>query len=785
MSENEKNLINEITEAYTQLKTDTQLEPNVLLRRLSKEYNMSTVKIRKILITSGAFESKESIEISRLHSEGKSVTEISEITGLKKSAVNNYLPYTKSVYKDDSEPTLSNARVRKHREKKIMEDPQSVNYKQIPEHGIFFYSAGDLSVGFYLGYVKEYLLEYHPVQTLKEAIQAYNCYLFISNGITGKSWTEEEKKSIESNASSYKTNVARFLADNPSVVLQELNNLEYDYKRSILRMSVYFGILKKWDKETFFSILNENNIHHILEIKQYSETFPNEIERFLKNNIDIATEIILDNNTVNEFENPEKPKYYLPEKTDAKEKARILTKYINSENPSHAKLVSIMNMPSEVRNAIHGSSKELAQRLIDEKSKEFMESIDTGSISTDVIIEFSHGEKENKPEKNENGQFVVHYNLDTLDNNLTPRGIIKCLYSLFDVFDQQNGLVLLANKTREFSLTEHLMGPRSKSGYNLTFNQRFRAQMTIATLNLYYDYLNSKGIHLEKMLGKGFSELIKQEHGITDFGFELPVTDISYRFRAMHAASLIEELFNRLYLLEKKETIDQYKLTYCPPVKFSLLDSLLPDKYLYINDDSNKKRLVQNLQYLLFSSQHVFYVKKIMNCKEEIRCNLELLLRYDITKEEIPEYDRPKLDFLIKHKCITVVNKCLKPTKKTLPLKEIWDHGCVTTYRTTSDFRVLDELITEGWLIKKTSLLSRPEQNLLSFLYSNSKYSDAWALRNYYTHADLTELKEEQHKANYLWLLYIIIVLEMKFFEELDLLSMIDNARKKLENSHI
>ena len=88
-----------------------------------------------------------------------------------------------------------------------MEDPRRSNRRQMPEHGIFFYSVGDLSVGFYIDYVKEYLLEYHTVHTLKEAIQAYNCYLFINNGITGKIWTEEEKKIIEKNANSYKSNV--------------------------------------------------------------------------------------------------------------------------------------------------------------------------------------------------------------------------------------------------------------------------------------------------------------------------------------------------------------------------------------------------------------------------------------------------------------------------------------------------------------------------------------------------------------------------------------------------
>ena len=776
MIKTEENYIKIIADSYMRLKQGEKGDPNALLRQLARENKISTVKARKILITAGIYESEESLQINKLHAEGKTIAEISAITGFKKSTINNLLPYTKGVYKCTEETTLSNARVKKHRERKIMEDPQRLEVEQMPKHGIFFYSVGDLSVGFYIDHVKKFLLEYHQVNALIDAIQAYNCYLFINNGISGKSWTDKERLIIETNANKYKNSVARFLSDNPAIVLNELNDLEYEYQRSILRMSVYFGIFKKWSKEAFFKVLNEKTIYQILEIKQYSESFPIEITQYLKNNIPITADIILANNTINEFTNPETPKYYLPQLFDDKEKARTLTKYIDSENPDHSRLINIINLPGNIKNRINKSSIELAQRLIDKKSKEIMDNISTDKIATNVIIEFSRGEKSNKPEQNEAGQFVIHYNLDTLDENLTPDGVFKCLYTLFGLFDQQNGLTLLAKKTREFSLTDHLLGPKFIKGYNFTLNQKYRAQMTIATLLLYYDYLNSNGIHLEDVLGKGLSNRLKDHHNIPDFGFELPTSDLSYRFKAMNAALMIEDLFDRIFLLGKREDIDKYKLANCPPVNFTYLESFLQNKYLYVTDDPQKKRLVLNLQYLLFSSQHVFYVKKIVDQKKEIRSNLELMLLHEITRDEIPEYDKKKIDFLIKHRCVIEENNCLKPTKNIMPLKEIWDHGCVTTYRTINDYRVLVPLIAAGWLIPESKLLSRPEQNLLSFLYNNANYSDAWALRNYYAHARLTELTEEQHKSNYLWLLYIIMVLEMKFVEDLELLSIVEKA---------
>ena len=722
MSSNNKDFIKDISDQYSTLMAETQSDTNAVLRKLSMDNNLSIAKIRKILITSGEYRSKESIEVFKLYSEGKSVEEISRITGMKKSTINNYLPYTKGVYRKDDEPTLSNARVRKHREKRIMDDPQDADRMWMPKHGIFFYSAGDLSVGYYIDSVKRFLLEFHAVRSLKEAIQAYNCYLFISNGISGKNWTDEEKQIIETNANNYKNSVATYFSENPSLVLEELNKLEYDYQKSVLRMSVYFGTYKKWNKEAFFSVLNAENIYLILEIKQYSEVFHKEITQYLKTNNATATDIILSNNAFSEFDNPDKPKYYLPETLDAKEKAKILINYIKSGNASHANLVSIMHMPNDIKNRIDNESKEMAQRLIDKKSKEFFESIDTSVISTEVRIEFSQEEKPNKPEKNSDGQYVIHYNTDTLDKDLTPLGILKCLYSVFELFDQQNGIALLSKKKRDFSILDHAIGPKYKNGYNLDSTQRFLSQMTISTLNLYYEYLVSKGIHLEVVLGKGFTDLLKERHGIDGFGFELPVTDISFRFRAMHAATMIEDLFNRIYLLEKGKQIDQYGLDNCPKVGFSKLDSFLPGKYIYITNEPKTRNIVLNVQYLLFSLQHVFYVKKIMEHNDGIRSNFELLLRYEITRDEIPDYDKPKVDFLLKNKCITEVNRCLKPTNKAIPLKEIWDYGCVQTYRTISHGHVLKTLISDGWLTTETTLLSRQEQALLSFLYNNRDF---------------------------------------------------------------
>lgn len=68
------------------------------LRTLAVELNITLLKLRKLLITAGIFTSDICTEVNKLHEQGKSVSEIMEITGLSRASVHSYLPYSKGIY---------------------------------------------------------------------------------------------------------------------------------------------------------------------------------------------------------------------------------------------------------------------------------------------------------------------------------------------------------------------------------------------------------------------------------------------------------------------------------------------------------------------------------------------------------------------------------------------------------------------------------------------------------------------------------------------------------------
>jgi len=87
------------------------------LKQIGREIGISPAKVRKVLITTGEWQSELSNEILKLHEAGYNTTQIAEAMGLSQKSVNNYLPYSKGLYKEDN-ATTNALRIRKHRAKK-------------------------------------------------------------------------------------------------------------------------------------------------------------------------------------------------------------------------------------------------------------------------------------------------------------------------------------------------------------------------------------------------------------------------------------------------------------------------------------------------------------------------------------------------------------------------------------------------------------------------------------------------------------------------------------------
>lgn len=102
-------LMESVAEAY--------LNP-LSLRAVAEEFSMTPLKVRKLLITSGVYESEIADMVNELKAEGKTIAEIQQLTGLSRASVHGYLPYTKGIYKTE-ELSVDAERIRLFRERQV------------------------------------------------------------------------------------------------------------------------------------------------------------------------------------------------------------------------------------------------------------------------------------------------------------------------------------------------------------------------------------------------------------------------------------------------------------------------------------------------------------------------------------------------------------------------------------------------------------------------------------------------------------------------------------------
>ena len=103
-----------IVEAYTSGMADGS---GISLRQVSEEFSITLMKTRKILITAGVYHTENSQQINLMREQGMSIPEIMKATGLSRSSVHSYLPYTKMIYNVD-ELSLYAERCRVYRKRK-------------------------------------------------------------------------------------------------------------------------------------------------------------------------------------------------------------------------------------------------------------------------------------------------------------------------------------------------------------------------------------------------------------------------------------------------------------------------------------------------------------------------------------------------------------------------------------------------------------------------------------------------------------------------------------------
>ncbi len=89
---------------------------HISLRQVAKEFNITVLKARKILITADCYSISQSRLVNKLYDDGFDIPEIVQKTGLSRASVQSYLPYSKTIY-NMKQKSVGADRIQRWREK--------------------------------------------------------------------------------------------------------------------------------------------------------------------------------------------------------------------------------------------------------------------------------------------------------------------------------------------------------------------------------------------------------------------------------------------------------------------------------------------------------------------------------------------------------------------------------------------------------------------------------------------------------------------------------------------
>ena len=96
----QESLVMEVCEAYGRPYTEGDKE-KPSMRNIAEQFGISPMKVKKILVTGGLFQTDMSDEIQRLYASGLTVKQIAKLKNTTVANVNTYLPYEKVIYNLD------------------------------------------------------------------------------------------------------------------------------------------------------------------------------------------------------------------------------------------------------------------------------------------------------------------------------------------------------------------------------------------------------------------------------------------------------------------------------------------------------------------------------------------------------------------------------------------------------------------------------------------------------------------------------------------------------------
>lgn len=636
-----------------------------------------------------------------------------------------------------------------------------------------FFEANDMLYGHNLDKIETIVIPDISKININDAIEYYEIKRYIDKGTRLKTWSDEEVQAYKEKTQKLFGLTLRFInAIDNATIIKYYTAVEYPYRKEFWALFNTCKLFNKISDDTFeklvytdciapFDLFRYKNI-----VNHYGKVLRNYIIKY-----DNSIQILM---YVYEQDYKQVEKLSLPTELTGADICFCLEKYVDSDSPNANMLNSIEQMHCS---PLFPISDELRLKARRRYTKEIKKLSTTGvSIEYGIQLAFSSDQHEEKIAKHVDNKFRFSYSTSWLLDTLDYPSILNNFIYIFEFVDVPQMRSLHVSKESNFGIFERVMRPESSRIYPCSSSFNFINTLATMQMNAYYNFLKAQDLRLEDILRWVFTEYLQSEYNCPEIRVSFPSESSTYAEKCSTIITAFESILKQYSLYVKNGEID-FELVgmSTTPITFESVPSLVSKKYLYgINKDYT------NLTFLLFSDQCKYsFVPRIHGQKKEYTSFFDLILNEKVNLSDYKEYEYSAFRHLADYDLIKIAPDGLisiSNKEKVALLKDLYKNEVVSRWHyPVAALSKIQELVDKGILVEKSSLLSIPEANYLSYLLNRSEYDNGLEIRNKYVHGIQQVItSENEHFQNYLVLLKIFVLLAIKVNDDFELRKMLD-----------
>ena len=615
-----------------------------------------------------------------------------------------------------------------------------------PERQLKFYGLNDYGTFFQVKQAMEYLDKYDETKTdytISDVIELHNAIQFVKNEVFPKDMDAKSIAAYKALVPKVNKTIAVYLKNiDASNASKLITKVPFEYHSDLLFLLTTYGVHERVPATSLLPILRDASIRvgEILENKEFVKAFDQDIRLLLIADPKNA-ELVMRKH----LEKKERHDVYLPDSLTNDDIHSLLDSYIDDDeaNPNYIKLIANTNAKAPGMSA---KLKLKAKRKDKQWTEEFFRDNPGGfKYGTDVAI----ADEQDEPfvlSTNEEGIIRFSYGKKWLEEHMSNGQIISNFVSLFGFVHDGMVLSLPSYESAMTGIVERFMGVKGKDSYPIGIAFNLSQQRTFGQVFVYERFLQEHGNSLEKVIAWFFQDYLKTAYDADGFQYKPSSETSTYLERSRQVFTEMESVIKQFGLYVDDGEIDKELLDLTSDqIRYHDIPSLVKDKYVYAVDDNKDLAFIQ---YCLFSDQaNLGYINDGLNANTLF----ELLATRNVRLDEYQSFQRPQIDRLIELGVLHVENDIVKfrSVPQITALKTLFDYEAISYYNSDKDLRTeIDSMVSSGWLIRKSSLLTDPEASYFNFQLNQSEFSDGYDLRNKYLHGSQANKDDENTHHN-------------------------------------